>query len=200
MDGLRRLSLSGLDPARRVDRARYGAADVPEHPARVLLAHLAWKCAQGGAVLGCLATPLVALTRGAGWGAAWRTSLLWGTLSATAGTAGLTAQRLLTGGLGDEGVDDRAYRLSQSASQLHVDRYSLVGACGGAALGSIAGRLAWRSVLPWALAGVAAGVAAHTVETLVLPELDKQRVAAVAPPAEESAGGESAGARDSGQK
>lgn len=171
------MDLSGLSPYRRVDRAAYSAADMPEFPARPFLVHLAWKGVEAGAVIGLAATPVYALARGVPLGAAWRRALPAGAVFATAVTSAMTAGKAYTGALDAAGVDDRGYRLSKHASQLHVDHYALVGAGAGAAAGAVFGRYAVRSVVATSLTGVALGVAAHAVETMVLPELERRRAA-----------------------
>ncbi len=64
-----------------------------------------------------------------------------------------------------EGVDDRAYRLSRHAGQATVDRFSAVGALAGAAVGSVLGRQALRSVAATASMGCGAGVLVYLAQT-----------------------------------
>ena len=93
---------------------------------------------------------------------------------ATAATWGLAAQKLYSGSLTIEGVDDRAFRLAKNRSQQHVDQYSFVGGCSGLALGAVFGRYAFSSILASGMTGVGLAVLAHTVETIVIPELEKR--------------------------
>lgn len=85
---------------------------------------------------------------------------------------GLLAFKQAQGSLTDEGVDDRAYRISKHAGQAKVDTYTLVGGLIGAADGAILGKFGLRSVCASSLTGVALGVAVYGAVTFGLPKLE----------------------------
>ena len=89
----------------------------------------------------------------------------------TAASAVALYKKQLDGGLSEDGVDDRAFRIVKNSGQVKVDQYALAGASVGAALGAVVGRTAVRAVLSSSLTGVAAGVALYSAETIVLPKL-----------------------------
>ncbi len=158
-----------LDVWRRVNRDSYSAADMPEFPARVLLSHCLAKGLEWS-VLGLVAWPLW-MPR-FGFSAAFRRAFIVAPAVGTAGTALLLGYKAaFAHDMDDPGVDDRAYRISRSASQTAVDdkawRWGLAGASAGAVLGSHG----VASVASGAGFGIALAVAAHAAP-MVAKELD----------------------------
>ena len=195
-----------MDFNRRVAPDEYPAGDMPPYPARTLTAHVLAKGVQAGALaallLGepaaagacapraraacapnpvrlrpCPAAPIWAYSRGARLTSVLHKAQLLAIPLATGVSGAMLLKKDYDGALSAEGVDDRAYRIVHNAGQVHVDRYSLIGAGVGATAGAIWGPLAATSVLSGAATGVALGVLA----SVAARKLEAQ--AAAPPPA-----------------
>jgi hypothetical protein len=138
---------------------KYPAPDFPEFPSRVLLIHCIAKGAQWS-VLGLPLAPLLALTRGRSLGAVYRPLFIGLPVVGITATLGMLGYKAAAG-MDEDGVDDRAYRISKSAGQVAVDGSSGRAALVGAAAGAIFGRHGVSSVLAAASLGCALAVAAH---------------------------------------
>jgi hypothetical protein len=75
--------------------------------------------------------------------------------------------------IGEEGIDDRAYRIMHNQGQVRADKYGMTGAAIGAAIGTIVAP-GVAPVLASAFTGVAMGVAVHVAESKgVFKEVNK---------------------------
>jgi hypothetical protein len=90
----------------------------------------------------------------------------------TAASAGALFKKNVDGALDPEANDDRSFRLIHNASQNRVDKYATIGACLGLADGAILGRAALRSTVASGLTGLALGVAAFGVQTVLQTRRD----------------------------
>jgi hypothetical protein len=154
-----------MDFNRKVDSNSYTALDMPLYPARVLTAHCAVKGIQAGSLIGLLVvTPFQYFVRKTPLTQAWRSAVPTSAVAGTALSFGLLAYKGYQGALDVAGVDDRAYRISQSQGQVKVDRYSMIGGLTGASVGAVVSRLGLRSVLASGCTGVAVAVLYYVVE------------------------------------
>jgi Protein of unknown function (DUF1757) len=146
----------GMDISRRVDRSQYSDPSVPEFPAKVLLSHIVYKGLQYGSLGGIAIAPLWALSRARPLSVVFPRVVWTGAAVGLAGSFGLLAARGFQGALSNEGVDDRAFRLSKNVGQVEMDQASGLGGVLGASIGAIFGKRALRSVLTGSLCGFSA--------------------------------------------
>jgi hypothetical protein len=123
------------------------------------------KGVQAGAVLGLVVgVPLITYLRKMPIKKAWiRTMTAAPILGATATLAMLYAKHY-NEMIGEEGIDDRAYRIMHNPGQVRTDKYGMTGAAIGAAIGTIVAP-GVGPVLASAFTGVAVGVAVHVAES-----------------------------------
>ena len=153
--------LHPLDPRRRVDRSQYSAADMPEHPGRVLVVHCLAKGLQWSAA-GLLLWPALSLALRRPLRATFAPVFLALPAAGVLATGAMLAFKARA--MDDAGVDDRAFRIARHAGQNAVDREAALGAAAGAALGAVLGQRALTGVLAGASLGAALGVAYHGTE------------------------------------
>ena len=124
-----------MDLNRKIDYSSYGDSDLPEHPARKLIIHVAVKGLQLGSVLGFFVlTPAVAYyyRRRISIKDAFRYTVPVSTIFGGILTLGMLYGKYYQGDLNsNEGTDDRAYRLHKNVGQNQVDRYSFIGFMSG---------------------------------------------------------------------
>lgn len=158
-----------MDLNREIDRSKYTTEDMPRYPARVLASHLTMKGVQVGSFLGGILAPAWVMVRKNKAGNANRAifSLSW--MSGLAFSYGYAYQLYLEGKLDDDGVDDRAYRITKSAGQVKCDKYSFLAGMAGATTGVILGRGHKGAILAFTSLGVAAGVLLQVTEDRIMP-------------------------------
>ena len=137
---------------RRVDNQ--DRPDIPTYPAITLLTHCFMKGLQSGAILGLVAIPLIRYRSAKSYYAAWKKSMVISPIFGGSMTTLLLFGKDISGGLTDDGVDDRAYRIKHNEGQVKVDKYSIISGLGGASVGAVSG----LGVLASASTGIAFGV------------------------------------------
>lgn len=135
----------------------------PPYPARVLFKHVAIKGIQIGSVVGVVVLPFIAGVRGQSIARTLKTGLPFFAATGAYASLGLLFGKNYKGDLTLAGVDDRAYRIKNNATQNKVDYYSGIGAVTGITLGAvISGSI--TAALATSVAGVAIGVASYAGE------------------------------------
>lgn len=129
--------------------------DIPSYPALTLLTHCLMKGLQSGAVLGLIAIPILRYRSGSSFSAAWKRSMVISPIVGCSITTALLLGKDMNGGLTDDSVDDRAYRIKHNEGQVKVDKYSIITGCGGAVIGSV---FVGGGVLASTSTGIAFGV------------------------------------------
>jgi hypothetical protein len=145
-----------MDLFRVVPPGRYPAEDFPAYPAVVVLKHVLAKGLQIGSVAGVTVSLPYALVRGQPFGATLRHGLLMGPVYGVLANMMLLGYKTLE--MDEEGVDDRAYRISRNAGQNSIDTHALVGGLAGATASAVLGKRGFfGSVVPATSFGIAVG-------------------------------------------
>eukprot|EP00281_Chroomonas_sp_CCMP1168_P022679 CAMPEP_0206235478 /NCGR_PEP_ID=MMETSP0047_2-20121206/13172_1 /ASSEMBLY_ACC=CAM_ASM_000192 /TAXON_ID=195065 /ORGANISM="Chroomonas mesostigmatica_cf, Strain CCMP1168" /LENGTH=210 /DNA_ID=CAMNT_0053659687 /DNA_START=29 /DNA_END=661 /DNA_ORIENTATION=+ len=176
--------LSTVDPRRRVDRSKYTDESMPEHPGATLLSHVALRGAQVGSLAGVLIFAPIQWIRGG------RKEALLKTIAPRIGAMGLLGGGVLGGAMvvgmalappsskpsskppwTDDGVDDRAFRISHNQKIIDQDNYL----AGGALAGLVCGRSqAGRGIVGHVAVGMAMATLASVAVLAGVPEIRKR--------------------------
>lgn len=114
---------------------------VIKYPLQELVVHVTTKTIQAGAILGLIIGPVVVLARGprtlgAVTSTAIKAAKIGALIGVPAGPA-MTYMRMKSANVDDDGLYDRCYRLRYNRNQVRTDRFTYLGAAGGA-VGAIA--------------------------------------------------------------
>lgn len=152
-----------MDFNRKVKQEDY-TNTMPEYPARYLTIHCAVKGLQLGSILGLALTPPVAYFRKIPIMQAFTRTAPVSVVGGVGLVLGILYYKYYEGVLDEAGVDDRAYRLANSAGQVKVDQYTFVGSLIGASTGAVFGRGGARSILAATSVGVTSAVVYYLTE------------------------------------
>eukprot|EP01038_Epipyxis_sp_PR26KG_P006226 gene6226-8579_t len=160
-----------MDFNRKVDQSKYDATDMPVYPAKTLAQHCAMKGAQLGSIAGLvLFTTPYKFIRRVPFPLAWTTVVPISTFIGCAASLGM----LYAKNLDEDGVDDRAYRISKNDGQVLVDKCSMIGAVCGTVVGTVVGEFKFSKLLASASTGLALGVGFYIIEKIDLYNKAKQ--------------------------
>lgn len=157
--------MDAWDPNRKINSENHTSTDLPTYPVRTVVGHVALKGVQAGSILGLVVgVPLVSYLRKMPLKQAWVRSMTVSPILGTMAALTMLYAKHYNEPMGEEGIDDRAYRIMHNKGQVRTDQYGMTGAAIGVAIGTLVAP-GVGTIMASACTGVAVGVAVHVGES-----------------------------------
>ena len=159
-----------MDFYRKINSEKYSSDELPTYPARTLVVHVGVKGVQIGSAAGLvLGVQLLTYLRKMPVGKAWRNVMPVAPIIGSVLTLTMLYAKHYNTPMDIDGVDDRAFRIMHNNGQVKIDRYSVLGAAAGAAIGTVV-MPGLRSALAGSSTGVVFGMLFYVAESRGLLE------------------------------